>query len=249
MALSKQPFTPLAPPPVDLHCLKERIVQGRAFPLLHTGVQGSRPVPSWTQLFAQPGLQYSPDRPSVPGLECCFIVETVVTDSSWGGSPALLLSCGLTCLWTCFPLKRKGSCFHFLGTEPSLKTFFFYYIGMFIICSYPIATIQKSMLEKELYVCSMQNVYVYYVHVYNMYTHVFHKQLSLHIHSYWSTKNEILPMKCNLFFLLTYRHLFICRSASFSRIFFIHIHLDLSQFLTDDHLEFPRLLILILVLQ
>lgn len=52
MALSKQPFTPLAPPPVDQHGLKERIVQGRAFPLLHTGVQGSRPVPSWTQLFA-----------------------------------------------------------------------------------------------------------------------------------------------------------------------------------------------------
>lgn len=43
MAVFKQPFTSLYPTPVDQHSLKEPIVQGRAFLILHTGVQGSRP--------------------------------------------------------------------------------------------------------------------------------------------------------------------------------------------------------------
>lgn len=91
-------------------------------------------------------------------------------------------------------------------------------------------------------------VYTYNIYMY-VHIHV-SSQTTVTTRIWLSFKNEVL---CNATFCsvdINYRHLFISyRSASFSGIFFIPMHLDLFKSPTDEHLNSPRLLILILVFQ
>lgn len=103
------------------HCLKEVIVQGRAFLILRTGVQGTRPDASEEAAACVDGPASKPRLSPIPGP---FIVETAVPAPGWGGPLTLSISGNVACLWNCFPLKRKGSFFYLLGSEPFFKICF-----------------------------------------------------------------------------------------------------------------------------
>lgn len=92
MAVLKQPFTSLDPTSVGQRSLKEVIVQGRAFLILHTGVQGTRPDANEDAAASVDWPALKPRLSPIPG---CFIVETVVPAPSWGGPLILSISCNL----------------------------------------------------------------------------------------------------------------------------------------------------------